>query len=98
MSTINLGLSDGRIKVYVNKELYGDDRVIYTEIRKAVDYIFDYNASKAVFGETNALADVNGKPYIEVFLSAILPVIKEHITSYGKSAKKRVDAVESYIK
>ena len=29
MSTINLGLSDGRIKVYVNKELYGDDRVIY---------------------------------------------------------------------
>lgn len=128
---LNLNLNDGREKIYINKELYGEDRVIYVNltdiniltrankakeniekafekfeinensaieqieqadkyIREQVNYIFDYDVSQAVFGNAFATASVGKKFYIEAFLDAILPLIKERIEASTKEAEKRV--------
>ena len=131
MKNLDLGITDGRIKIYINKEVYGDDRVIYVnpsdtniftrtqkaiekikamqidldntikalaesdkenpdimctliektdkDIKKAVNDIFNYDVSTAVFGETSAMANINGVPFIEVFLNAMIPVIQNSI-------------------
>lgn len=128
---LNLNLNDGREKIYINKELYGEDRVIYVNltdiniltrankakeniqkafenfnidensaieqieqadayIREQVNYIFDYDVSQAVFGNAFATANVGKKFYIEAFLDAILPLIKERIEANTMEAEKRV--------
>ena len=141
MKNLDLGITDGRIKIYINKEVYGDDRVIYVnpsdtniftrtqkaiekikamqidldntikalaesdkenpdimctliektdqDIKKAVNDIFNYDVSTAVFGETSAMANINGVPFIEVFLNAMIPVIQNSIEEQSSTVKKR---------
>lgn len=131
----DLNLDDGRKKIYINKEKYGEDRVIYINpsdiniftrfskaekeidkfleeqqnkdlnenedflacleeadkyVRKQIDYIFDYNVSDVVFGEIFTTAEVNGQPYIKVFMESILPIIEKSMKTYSNKLEKNI--------
>ena len=132
---VDLNLSDNREKLYINKELYGEDRVIifslsdvniFTRadeagkriqeyfdahkeaepsdndaaiafireadafIKEQINYIFDYDASAAIFGNTSALSQVaGGKMYFEVFLDAVMPHIEQALKAAGNTMQQR---------
>ena len=60
--------------------------------------IFNYDVSTAVFGETSAMANINGVPFIEVFLNAMIPVIQNSIEEQSSTVKKRNSNIKKYVK
>lgn len=60
-------------------------------IKEQIDYMLDAKVSSVVFGNTSTLAIKGGKLYIERFLDAVLPIIREAIESEGKASQKRIE-------
>lgn len=60
------------------------------EIKAEVDILFDDEISKVVFKGCNCLATVNGVPFIERFINAILPEFKNMINRERQAQNQRV--------
>ncbi|MDF2804519.1 MAG: hypothetical protein K0S61_4424 [Anaerocolumna sp.] len=68
-------------------------------IKSELDYLFNSEISKTVFGNLHCL-DVNpnnGKYFIENFLDMIIPVINSELDNSLKASKKRVDKYTSQV-
>lgn len=59
-------------------------------IKSELDILFDAEVSKVVFGGCNCLATVNGVPFIERFMNAILPEFKSMIVKERRAQNQRV--------
>lgn len=59
-------------------------------IKSELDILFDAEVSKVVFGDCNCLATVNGVPFIERFMNAILPEFKSMIVKERQAQNQRV--------
>ena len=59
-------------------------------ISEAINHIFAYDVSKAVFGDISPLALANGKFYCERFLEGVIPVITEIIEEETKKTEKNI--------
>lgn len=74
------------------------------EARKQIDYIFDAEVSKAVFGNISPFAVVNrktGEMFFESFLKAILPEVEKDQKELMKSmeeSEKRISKYTSHYK
>lgn len=68
------------------------------KIRKQIDFIFDGDVSDIIFGNTNCISIAGGKPIFENFLEAVLPVIKEDISTEQKKIERKVSKYTSKVK
>ncbi|MCM1308042.1 MAG: hypothetical protein NC223_05525 [Butyrivibrio sp.] len=59
-------------------------------IKSEIDILFDAEISKIVFKGCNCLATVNGVPFIERFINAVLPEFKNSILKERKAQNQRV--------
>lgn len=59
-------------------------------IRKAMDYIFDYEVSSVVFGNRSPLSTRKGVPLYERFMNAMMPIIQADIEAEAKASNKRI--------
>lgn len=59
-------------------------------IKAELDRLFDAEISKIVFGATNCLATVNGVPFVERFLNAVLPEFKAAVNRERKAQEERI--------
>ena len=61
------------------------------ECRKQLNFIFNYDVSKPVFGACSPLMRLeNGKIYAEAFLEAILPELDRIAEKAAKASEKRI--------
>lgn len=63
---------------------------IESQIRDAIDYIFNTDVCSAAFGAQSALSSIGGVPLYERFLNALLPVVTSDIKSEMAAHKERV--------
>lgn len=68
------------------------------EVRKQINYVFDGDVSDIIFGNTNCISIAGGKPIFENFLEAVLPVIKEDISTEQKKIERKVSKYTSKVK
>lgn len=68
------------------------------EVRKQINYVFDGDVSDIIFGNTNCISLAGGKPIFENFLEAVLPVIKEDISTEQKKIERKVSKYTSKVK
>lgn len=60
-------------------------------IKEQINYIFNYDVSKPVFGACSPLMELkNGKSYVQTFLEAIAPVIETASKKAAKASEKRI--------
>lgn len=66
---------------------------ISNEVKRWINYIFDYDVSSVVFGNFSPMTIVtkSGKTYFQVFLDAIMPKISEAQKKSIDAQRKRVD-------
>lgn len=74
----------------MNKKIEEVDKFIKDEVNKLFD---DPNTSSVVFGNQNSLSTYKGKTFIERFLLAFIPIIKEETT---KELNKSIKHAEKY--
>lgn len=61
------------------------------KLRDQINYIFNYDVSKPVFGLCSPLMSLkSGKCYVEEFLEAITPIIEEIAKKTAKASEKRI--------
>lgn len=61
------------------------------QIKEQINFIFNYDVSKAVFGPCSPLMEFkNGKSYVQEFLEAIAPVIESASKKAAKASEKRI--------
>lgn len=68
------------------------------EVRKQINYVFDGDVSDIIFGNTNCISISGGKPIFENFLEAVLPIIKEDISTEQKKIERKVSKYTSKVK
>lgn len=68
------------------------------EVRKQINYVFDGDVSDIIFGNTNCISLAGGKPIFENFLEAVLPIIKEDISTEQKKIERKVSKYTSKVK
>lgn len=68
------------------------------EVRKQINYVFDGDVSNIIFGNTNSISLAGGKPIFENFLEAVLPIIKEDISTEQKKIERKVSKYTSKVK
>ncbi len=68
------------------------------EVRKQINYVFDGDVSDIIFGNTNCISIAGGKPIFENFLEAVLPIIKEDISTEQKKIERKVSKYTSKVK
>lgn len=59
-------------------------------IKEQLNYLFDTDVSKVVFGNMNALSMANGEFLAVRFISAIEPIMKKEVLSAAKASEKRI--------
>ena len=90
----------------IDETMDGIEMAIFAdeEARKQIDYIFDGEVSKAVFGNISPFAVVDretGEMFFEAFLKAILPEIEKDQKELQKSmeeSEKRIAKYTSHYK
>lgn len=60
------------------------------KIKKQLNYMFDYDVSSVVFGNQHCLSLGNGEFFLERFMSAIVPVIKNDIAKEQMKSKQKI--------
>lgn len=60
------------------------------EIKKQLNYMFDYDVSSVVFANTNCLSIGDGQPFVTRFLQSIIPVIKRDIEKENRQSKQKM--------
>ncbi len=72
-----------------------------SEIRQAIDEVFNSDISSHVFGSTHPLTVLeSGKLLVESFIEAFMPIVQKDIEQVKKSAGHRIDTskAEKYLK
>ena len=59
-------------------------------IKEQINYVFDYDVSKAVFGNQSPMANIKGLPLYARFMESIKPVIESAMNEEREKSKKRV--------
>lgn len=75
-----------------NEEAFADLlESVDKQIKEQINYIFNYDVSKPVFGLCSPLMALkNGKSYVQVFLEAISPIIEKASKEAEKASEKRI--------
>ena len=68
------------------------------QVKKIIDYIFNADVSDVVFGRTNSLSMVDGKPVFQNFLDAIIPEIVKDTDKEYKKSQKNITKYTSQVK
>ncbi len=79
----------------VNPENFKEYAALLEEVdrktREEINNIFNYDVSKPVFGACSPFMTLkSGKCYVEEFLDAIIPIIKEYAEKAAKASEKRI--------
>ena len=68
------------------------------QVKKIIDYIFNADVSEIVFGRTNSLSMVDGKPVFQNFLDAVIPEIVKDTDKEYKKSQKNITKYTSQVK
>ena len=68
------------------------------QVKKIIDYIFNADVSEVVFGRTNSLSMVDGKPVFQNFLDAVIPEIVKDTDKEYKKSQKNITKYTSQVK
>lgn len=86
------------------KEISNEDNLMeFTKldekIKKQLNYMFDYDVSSVVFGNQHCLSLGNGELFLERFMTAIVPVIKNDIAKEQRKSKQKISKyTKGYVK
>ena len=69
------------------------------KLKEEINVLFDDpNCSNVVFGNQNCLNTLNGVTFVERFLTAILPIIKDDIEAEAKKSAENISKYTSQVK
>ena len=72
------------------EEIFASISELDKEIKEQLNYMFDYDVSSVVFGNTNCLSIGDGQPFVTRFLQSIIPVIKRDIEKENRQSKQKM--------
>lgn len=93
-----MGLVDEMSAHTADEDYFDISKKLDDEIKKKLNYIFDYDVSSAVFGNVSLLAVVNhktGDTFLEAFLNAIMPKIEAERKHFHELSKKRMREIKT---
>lgn len=74
-------------------------KAVDEKVKKEINVLFDDpNCSEVVFGNQNCLNTLNGVTFVERFLTAILPLIKDDIEAESKKSAEKISKYTSQVK
>ena len=60
------------------------------EVKEQLNYMFDYDVSSVVFGNTNCLSIGDGLPFVTRFLQSIIPAIKRDLEKESRQSRQKM--------
>ena len=72
------------------EEIFASISELDKEIKEQLNYMFDYDVSSVVFGNTNCLSIGDGQPFVTRFLQSIIPAIKRDIEKENRQSKQKM--------